>query len=916
MRRPILNLVVLVIILTLSFSFIAVLPAASQDNDEIISKLRTLRGMVEREHPCLANKVNAVIHQIEAGAFHGALNKLENDVKKSINAWIKDPEFRQELLELVDEIIDLIHGITPPPPPTPDFEISAYPEKLEIMQNSSGMSTIKVKSLHGFSQRVNLSAELTPATDKVTLALDPTWVIPTPKGNTSTLTVSVAADAEEDEYVITVTGTNSTLPHSVNITLVVTAIPIPPFKDFSIEASPTSLTIQQGDSDISVITITSLKGFSQPVDLAITSQSIPNVSTTLYPLQVFPKSNNPAISILTIDVASVATPGSYSITVNGTSGSLWHSVNIVLKVTAPPVVPTPEFAIAASPTSLTIQQGDSDKSTIIIVSLNGFNKPVDLAITSAKITGVVASLDPLQVTPPPNSFATSILKVDVATNASLGSYTITVTGTSDSLTNSTNVSLVVTALPPPPPSAPDFEITAVPSELEIVQGSFATSTIIITSKNGFSQLVDLAVTSDPITGVTTTLNPLQVTPAANSFAISVLRVDVATDAPIGSHIITVTGESDSITKSQNISLEVTAPTPPPPPIPPTPNFTIVASPTTLTVEQGESATSTIIVVSLNGFSQPVDLNVTSESIENVSLILEPSQVTPEPNGFATSTLAIEIEIDASPDEHIITVTGTSDALEHSVNVSLKVVVEKTPPVIVSVLRQPEKPSYNETATVLASVIDVGSGVKKVILSYSGGTTWKNETMTLKEELYRAIVPAFPFNITINYRVYASDNVENWAAPSSIYSYVVADPYPPDIGYPNWSPEKPAANEEITITVTVTEPPHSSGVKDVTLWYVNQTRDLWLSVPMTENGYGNWMATITNQSDTVVTFFIEAIDNAENMAESEEQEFTVAAPPGVPLAWILAAIAIIGAGTGGGIYYWRRRRKKSRGITVS
>jgi len=674
MRRPILNLAIFVIILTLSFSFIAVLPATSQneDEEEIESLLRDLHSKVEGEHPCLANKVNAVIHQIEAGAFHGALNKMVNDVNKTITAWATSPE---QLYPLVNKIVDLIKGITPL---TPDFEISAHPKELEIEQGKDGTSTIKVKSFHGFSQRINLSAELTPTIGKVTLALDPTWVIPTPSGNTSTLTVTVAADAEAREYIITVTGTNGTLSRSENITLTVT-----PLKDFTIEASPSSLIIQQGGSDISVITITSLEGFSRLVDLAITSQQIPNVDATLNPLQVFPQPNNPAISILTINVASAATPGSYSITVNGTSGSLRHSVKIDLKVTTPPVPPTPDFAIAASPTSLTIQQGDSDKSTIIVASLNGFNKNVALTMTP-------------------------------------------------------------------------------------------------------------------------------------------------------------------------------------------------------------------------------------ESIMDVKLTLNPSEVTPPANSFATSTLRIEVATNASPSQHTITVTGTSSTLEHSVTVSLKVVVEKTPPVIVSVLRQPETPSYNETVTVLASVIDVVSGVKEVILSYSGGATWKNETMTLKEELYRATVPAFPYNTMVNYRVYASDNIGNWAAPSSVYSYVVADPYPPVIGYPSWSPEKPAANEEINITVTVTEPRYGSGVREVTLLYTNTTMDLWLSVPMTFKDR-KWTATITNQSDTVVTFFIEAFDNAGNMAESEEEyDITVAAPSGVPLAWILAAIAIVGAGTGGAVYYWRRRRKKYRG----
>jgi len=690
MRRPILNLVVFVIFLTLTLSAIALLPVSSQDRGKIILKLEELRSGVEDEHPALENKVNAVIHQVLAGAYNGALNKLENDVKKSITAWVEEPE---DLIKLVDDIMDLIRGIMPPPPPpSPDFKLSADPDELEIEQNSSGISTIKVKSLHGFSQRVNLSATLSSTTDKVSLTLNPTWVIPTSVGNTSTLMIAVAEESETREHVITVAGTNGTTQRIVNITLVITELSTPPFKDFSIEASPDSLTIQQGSSDVSIITVTSLKGFSRQVDLTLTSQSIPKVNITLNPLQVFPLPNKTAISILTLDVASTATIGSYTITVQGTSGLLQRSIDITLEVT----------------------EGPS---------------------------------------------------------------------------------------PPPPP--------------------------------------------------------------------------------------------------------------------PTPDFSLIAYPDAFTLEQGDSATSTIIVVSRNGFKNKVDLALTSEPIAKVSITLEPSQVTPEPNSFATSTLTITVATTASPSEHAITIQGKSGILERSVKVSLKVILEKTAPRILSVLRQPEKPSYNQTVTVLASVTDVGSGVKDVILSYSGGTTWKNETMTFTDGFYRATVPAFAFNTMVSYRVYAVDNSENWAVPSSVHSYVVADPYPPTIGDLFWSPEKPEAYEKITVNVIVTEPPFSSGVKNVTLLYSNTTMDMWLSIPMTMLQDGNWTATLTNQSDTVVTFVIEAYDNAENKAESEEEyDILVAAPPGFPLALILLIILILAVLTGSAAYLLLRRRQRRKGAEAA
>jgi cellulose synthase/poly-beta-1,6-N-acetylglucosamine synthase-like glycosyltransferase len=86
-------------------------------------------------------------------------------------------------------------------------------------------------------------------------------------------------------------------------------------------------------------------------------------------------------------------------------------------------------------------------------------------------------------------------------------------------------------------------------------------------------------------------------------------------------------------------------------------------------------------------------------------------------------------------------------------------------------------------------------------------------------------------------------------------------------------------------------------------------DVWQSVPMTFID-PNWTATIGNQSDTVVMFVVEAFDSAGNMAESDGQEFTVAAPVGIPLAWILLLILILVALIALTAYLlWRRRRRR-------
>jgi len=561
--------------------------------------------------------------------------------------------------------------------------------------------------------------------------------------------------------------------------------------------------------------------------------------------------------------------------------------------------PTPDFSIEASPDSLTIEQGGAGMSTITITSLNGFNHPVDLDVTSPPISGITATLDPPRVTPPPDGSANSTLTVEIASTVVPAIYTITVTAMNDSLTHSTDISLEATATPP----VPDFSMDSYPSSLAIHQGGSNTSTITITSLEGFSQPVDLTITSDPITGVTLTLNPSQVIPPSNSYAISILTVDVASDVTIESYSITVQGASGPLQHSVEILLEVTAP-----PVLPTPDFSLSAFPTSLTIQRGRSAIAAIVIVSLRDFNEPVDLTVTSEPIPNVVITISPSRVTPPPNDFVIATLIIDVDSTASPGDYEVMVVGTSDALEHSVGISLRITVEATPPEIVSVHRLPEQPSYNDSVTVFATVTDADSGVKSVLLGYSAAGAWKDVIMAPEEEgLYKASIPTFSFGTLVEYRVYASDNAGN-AASSNIYSYVVADPYPPHIGVPAWSPEEPDADVDVIVNTTVTEPPDGSGAKNVTLWY-NVTGE-WQALEMTPAN-ANWTATIPGQSgDATVMFYIEAYDSAGNRAVTTSYDYKVKPAPW-PLAW-LAGIALgVAALTGAVIYaLYRRRKKKS------
>ena len=132
----------------------------------------------------------------------------------------------------------------------------------------------------------------------------------------------------------------------------------------------------------------------------------------------------------------------------------------IKNITEPPP-PTLDFSISASSTSLSIQQGSSGSSTITITSINGFNQPVQLTISGAP-PGVTATLDPQQVTPPPDGSTTSTLTVSVGTATTPGSYTLTVTGNSGAIAYSTYITLEITSAPPPPNKSPTASFTYSP----------------------------------------------------------------------------------------------------------------------------------------------------------------------------------------------------------------------------------------------------------------------------------------------------------------------------------------------------------------------------------------------------------------------------------------------------------------------
>ena len=199
--------------------------------------------------------------------------------------------------------------------------------------------------------------------------------------------------------------------------------------DFSIAASPASLSLVQGASGSSTISTAVTAGSAATVNLAV-SGTPAGATATVSPTAVTAGGS----STLTVN-AGTAAAGTYALTITGTEGTAIHSASVSLTVTAPA---TNDFSIAASPASATAVQGASATFGVTTALVSGTAETVTLSASGVP-AGASASFSPASVT----AGGSSTLTVSTGT-AAAGTYPLTIAGAAPSATHSASVSLTVT----------------------------------------------------------------------------------------------------------------------------------------------------------------------------------------------------------------------------------------------------------------------------------------------------------------------------------------------------------------------------------------------------------------------------------------------------------------------------------------
>jgi RHS repeat-associated protein len=378
---------------------------------------------------------------------------------------------------------------------------------------------------------------------------------------------------------------------------------------FGMTPSPSALTIEDGSSAKTTITLASFNGFAGPVTLSAAATTY-YASFSFSPSTVTLSPGGTGATVLTVSMSSYATAGTYSITVTGYSAGESHSVTLGLTVT--------DFSIVASPPSTLAEAGSKVTVTLSVQSLQGYSGSISLAVLS----GLPACASSPTFTPSPLKLSSSgtnssTLTFNLASSCAASFYSIEVAGTDGTgLTHYALFSLTISG----------FSVSISPVSIGIQPGYSGTINVTLTSLNQYSGSVQLSTSGLP-SGVTSTFSPNPVSLNSGSASTSTLTLSVAYKAPSVTSAITVKAADNWMSRNVTLTLAIGS-------------YVVAVSPSIATIFPGGKGNVTVSVSKDIGFSSSVTLSLSGTPSCGVGSTFTPSTIT-FPNG-GTSILTLSV----------------------------------------------------------------------------------------------------------------------------------------------------------------------------------------------------------------------------------------------------------------------------------
>ena len=301
----------------------------------------------------------------------------------------------------------------------PTYALSLTPAALTIEQGGSSNATVNITRTN-FTGAVALTLLNPPA------GITGTFTPASSTTNSSALVVAVAGTAATGNHTLTIQGTGT--GPGVKTTQLALTVTAPAAPGYALTATPATLSVVQGQAGTVDIAI-ARTNFTAAVNLAY-ENPVTGITGTLTP-----SSTTGNTSVFAFNVAANVTPGVHTLNLRGTATGLTdRTASVQVTVTAAPG----SIALAATPTAISVQQGQSGNVNLALTR-NNFAGAVTFAATGAP-TGVTPTFNPNGTTT-----SASVMSLAVAANAPAGVHQITVTASGTGVTNATaQVALTIT----------------------------------------------------------------------------------------------------------------------------------------------------------------------------------------------------------------------------------------------------------------------------------------------------------------------------------------------------------------------------------------------------------------------------------------------------------------------------------------
>lgn len=366
----------------------------------------------------------------------------------------------------------------------------------------------------------------------VTTSFSPTTLVP--GTGTSNLTITTPATATAGNYSLAVTASGGTFSQTLSLPL---TLLVPP--SLGLTMVGTSLSVVQNTTATVGVSLSDIGTFNAATTLSVSG--LPTGMTASFSASSF-AAPGAGSSVLSLRPTTSTVPGKYTINVIGTGGGLVKSLPVVVTVTA-----APNFSLTAGQASAAIQAGQAAGSVVYVVSkpVNGFNGPVSFSVTGLP-TGVSGVFNNATLAAP--GTGTSTLSLSALSSATPGQYSLVVTASGGTVSNSAPLLLTVIGLP-------GFTLKTDVTSFALTAGAVVNANVSITPQNGFNSAVTLALGTVPA-GVTASLSTTTLSGATGT---AVLTIQTASTLANGSYPIVLSGTSSIIATplpSQAVTLPV------------------------------------------------------------------------------------------------------------------------------------------------------------------------------------------------------------------------------------------------------------------------------------------------------------------------------------------------------------------------